>query len=116
MQAALVRARDPLSGVILTTPNNFASASQRVDLRGSGMYGLLILPNATVEDVLQNNPDNAPRAGNVAFSSFAAANPDGTSHVFRLGSLLYGFEDQLYGGDRDFNDMILKISPAVALG
>ena len=111
--AALNRARDPLSGVILQTPKNFSSLEQRVDLKGSGMYGVLMLPNTSIDDVLRLNPDNQPIQGLVAFSSFEAANPDGIAHASRLGHLLYGFEDQLFSGDSDYNDMILKISPVV---
>jgi hypothetical protein len=47
------------------------------------------------------------------FSSYAGANSDGINHIVRLGNgttEVFGFEDQLGGGDRDFNDLIVTIS------
>jgi hypothetical protein len=111
--AALNRARDPVTGHLLTTPANFSTSQQRVNLLGSGMYGVLVIPKFSIDDILRDNPDNQARLNKVAFFSFNAANPDGMSHASRLAQLTYGFEDQLYGGDSDFNDMNLKIVPVL---
>jgi hypothetical protein len=108
-QAALARAIDPLTGVSLTTPENLGTTQQTINLLGSNMYGMVIIPNATIEQVLTQNPSNNPNLGPLALFSFGSANPDGISHMARLGSNLFGFEDLVGGGDRDYNDMILQI-------
>lgn len=108
-QAALERVNDPLTGITLTTPENFATSSQSINLLGSNIYGTLIIPNATVDQVLQLNPNNQNNGKPVAFFSFGAANPDGITHMSRLGSNLFGFEDILGGGDVDYNDIILHL-------
>ena len=114
-QAALERAIDPLTGVSLTTPENLGTTQQTINLLGNNMYGMVIIPNATIEQVLNQNPSNNPNLGPVALFSFGSANPDGISHMARLGSNLFGFEDLLGGGDLDYNDMILKIDiPSLA--
>jgi hypothetical protein len=108
-QAALERAIDPLTGVSLTTPENLGTTQQTINLLGNNMYGMVIIPNATIEQVLNQNPSNNPNLAPVALFSFGSANPDGIGHMARLGSNLFGFEDLLGGGDRDYNDMILQI-------
>ncbi len=112
-QAALTRAADPSYGQLLTAPDNFSTSHQRVNLVGAGMYGVVIIPNANIDDVLRKNPDNQLRSDNVAFFSFTPANPDGLSHSSRRGLLTYGFEDQPFGGDFDFQDINLQLRPIV---
>ncbi|MFM6172650.1 MAG: Calx-beta domain-containing protein, partial [Sphaerospermopsis kisseleviana] len=108
-EAALVRAKGDLTGVTLTTPENLGTTQQTINLLGNNMYGMVIIPNATIEQVLNQNPSNNPNLGPIALFSFGSANPDGISHTARLGSNLFGFEDLVGGGDQDYNDMILQI-------
>jgi len=106
---ALKRAQDPVTGVTLMAPGEFFSTKKEtISLWGNSMYGLAIIPNASIEDVLVQNPDNDPNLGPVALFSFAAANPSGISQMSRLGSNLFGFEDIVGGGDLDYNDVILQ--------
>ena len=44
------------------------------------------------------------------FFAFAKANADGISHFRSLGNNLFGLEDQLGGGDLDFDDHIVGFS------
>jgi len=114
-EAALTRAKDNLTGVTLTTPENLGTTQQTIKLLGNNMYGMVIIPNATIEQVLNQNPSNNPNLGPVALFSFGSASPDGISHMARLGSNLFGFEDLVGGGDQDYNDMILQIKiPSLA--
>jgi hypothetical protein len=41
------------------------------------------------------------------FFAFSEANPDGLAHFRSLGTNLFGLEDQLGGGDLDFDDHII---------
>lgn len=107
---ALIRAADSLTGVILTTPKNFGRSEDNIVLMGGTIYGMVLIPNATIEDVLDQNPQNRLNNGPNALFSFSGANPDGLSHVARLGSDLFGFEDIIGAkSDRDFNDIVLNI-------
>lgn len=112
VSAALTRAKEPLTGKTLQTPVNLGTSQQQIDLLGLGMYGAVLIPNGTIEGVLSQNPTNDQNRGPVALFSFGAANPDGISHMARLGSSLFGFEDIVGGGDRDYNDMILQLTPS----
>jgi uncharacterized repeat protein (TIGR02059 family) len=108
-EAALGRAQDPLTGVSLTAPDSFFSTTQQtVNLLGNQMYGMVIIPNSTIAEVLSQNPSNDPNFGPVALFSFNGANPSGISQMARLGSNLFGFEDMVGGGDQDYNDLILQ--------
>jgi hypothetical protein len=77
------------------------------------LFGLFVIPNASVSDVLDKNPTNQSLANKpVAFFSYANANPDSQIHMTRFGSgntSQFGFEDLMGGGDRDFNDLIVSM-------
>jgi hypothetical protein len=107
---ALNRAKDPLTGVTLTTPENLESTQKEMTLLGANLYGMVMIPNAKIDQVLTENPLNDVNLGPVALFSFGQANPDGISHMARLGANLFGFEDILGGGDRDYNDMVLQVT------
>lgn len=110
-QAALNRALDPLTGVTLSTPENLQSAQEEIQLLGANSYGMVLIPNATIEQVLSQNPENIASLEPTALFSFAAANADGISYMSRLGANLFGFEDIIGGGDFDYNDMLLQVTP-----
>jgi hypothetical protein len=42
------------------------------------------------------------------YTAFIGANPDKTEHIRLLGDNTFGFEDMFGGGDRDYNDLIIK--------
>jgi Domain of unknown function (DUF4114)/Metallo-peptidase family M12B Reprolysin-like/Calx-beta domain len=42
------------------------------------------------------------------YTAFGSANADGTEHIRLLGDKTFGFEDMFGGGDRDYNDLIVK--------
>jgi len=46
----------------------------------------------------------------MAYFAFTGANPDGVDHVRLLGDNTIGFEDQLGGGDRDYNDLVVQVN------
>ncbi|WP_228016687.1 SwmB domain-containing protein [Synechocystis sp. LEGE 06083] len=111
LQAALTRAQNPATGLSLNAPDEFFSTTQKtITLSGNNMYGMAIIPNSSIEEVLSKNPTNNPTLGPVALFSFGAANPGGISHMSRLGSNLFGFEDIVGGGDLDYNDVIIEFS------
>lgn len=105
------RVQDPLTGVILPEMETiFTSKDISVNLDGGQMYGLALITNGKINQFLIQNPSNEIEAHIHSFFSFEKANPDGISHIRRLGENLWGFEDLIGGGDRDFNDMIVQVN------
>ncbi|MGY6530025.1 MAG: DUF4114 domain-containing protein [Cyanobacterium sp.] len=105
---ALERAKDDLTGIVLNTPDAiFSTISQEIELEENTTYGFVIIPNATIDDVLTLNPSN-DFSDVVGLFSFASSNPGGVSHMAKLGSNLFAFEDMVGGGDLDYNDVILE--------
>ena len=47
------------------------------------------------------------------YSPFSEANSDGLDHVLMLGSNIFGFEDTVNLGDRDFNDFTIEVDLTV---
>ena len=100
------------------TPEKGGSTQTTLELEAGRIFGLFIIPNASIADVLTQNPHNQNGENlPLAYFSFADANPDGFSHMIRLGSNnenIFGFED-VFGdlSDRDFNDLIVSISSEV---
>lgn len=48
--------------------------------------------------------------------AFSQANPDGIGHIWNYGLNTWGFEDQLGGGDHDFNDVYVGLDFTSAAG
>jgi hypothetical protein len=49
--------------------------------------------------------------GSDTFFAFAAANSDGLAHFRSLGDNIIGLEDMRGGGDRDYDDLIIQMTP-----
>jgi hypothetical protein len=82
---------------------NDTTASSTLSLRDGQSFGLLLVSNNTLA--------NATLANTVF--SYSGANSNGTNQVVRLGNgttEVFGFEDQIGGGDRDFNDLIVSVT------
>jgi Domain of unknown function (DUF4114)/Vanadium chloroperoxidase N-terminal domain len=102
--------RAALNTVAQATTNG-TTANSSVSLAAGQSFGLLLVADGTVAQ--------ASASGSTlnVFSSYAGANSDGVNHVVRLGNgttEVFGFEDQLGGGDRDFNDLIVSVTRATA--
>jgi hypothetical protein len=72
-----------------------------------GLWAPFITVDGTIEDYLDNQSGNDPDA---IYFNFIGANSDGADHVKLLGDNVFGFEDRPGGGDRDFDDLIVKIT------
>jgi hypothetical protein len=55
----------------------------------------------TVEAVLNSKAENLS-----VFFPYLGANPGGVNHIPLLANNVFGFEDQVGGGDLDYNDMM----------
>ena len=92
----------------------YADAALRSDNLVSELSGLRVANNQTSTQsiAITESAILAPFAkvnGNTFFA-FGAASRDGISHFRTLGTNLFGLEDLVGGGDRDFDDLVLGFS------
>jgi autotransporter-associated beta strand protein len=96
-QAAVVQNR--IAGVDLAVANGQTASIDAV-LRGGAIYAPFLIANAN-PDTLNGNFSNV-------YTSYTVGNADTTDHVRLLGDNTFGFEDLVGGGDKDFNDVVIK--------
>ncbi len=88
------------SGLTLGTANG-NQANFSFDLETSSFYLPILVADGSLT--------NAANGGNLnVYTAFASANADKTEHIRSIGNGVFGFEDTFGGGDRDFNDLIIK--------
>ncbi|MCS6813424.1 MAG: DUF4114 domain-containing protein [Cyanobacteria bacterium] len=73
-------------------------------MTGGGIFAPFIIVNGTIAEALAGQCQ--------VYFPFIAANSDGVDHICMLGNNVFGFEDLPNGGDRDFNDVIVRVSIA----
>jgi VCBS repeat-containing protein len=100
LQAAL---RNAVIGVNLSTPNQTITTTTATLNKGT-LLAPIIVVNGTKDALLDNNASNDP----AAYTSFILGNQDKVDHIRLLGDNTFGFEDLAGGGDRDYNDIIVK--------
>jgi hypothetical protein len=84
-------------------------ANQQLNV--GGILAPFLISNGTIDSFLSQNSTNQSIANSpVAYFAYLGANPDKSAHVRLLGDNMFGFEDLLGGGDRDFNDIVLRIN------
>ncbi|MBP5974433.1 DUF4114 domain-containing protein [Brasilonema sp. CT11] len=65
-----------------------------------------MIVNGKPDALLDSNSNNDPQV----YFSFLGANSDKTDHVSLLGDNVFGFEDLVNGGDKDYNDVTVRIN------
>ncbi len=95
------------------------SASGSEQLNGGVIYAPYLIANGTEDGFLSSNPSNHTDQGTkgqvpFAYFAFLGANPDGIDHLSSLGNNTFAFEDLFGGGDKDYDDLIVKMTPTVA--
>jgi Domain of unknown function (DUF4114) len=80
------------------------------ELSGGRIYAPVVVAQGTLTDFVTKNPTNSGGANHVhAYFNYVSANADNTNHFRLLANNTFGVEDMYGGGDRDFNDLIVKI-------
>ncbi|QDL10210.1 hypothetical protein DP113_21920 [Brasilonema octagenarum UFV-E1] len=100
---AAVQRRVP--GIDLTVANQ-STATFTHNLSPGSLLAPFIISNGTPDAILDGNPNNDP----AVYFSFLGANSDKADHIRLLGNNTFGFEDLASGGDKDYNDMIVKVN------
>ena len=96
---AAIEAR--VTGIDLTVNNQATANFSSKQLTGGAIYAPFIIVNGTVDQFLNGQTD-------LVYFNYLGANPDKVDHVRLLANNTFGFEDLYGGGDRDYNDMIVK--------
>ena len=76
-----------------------------VQVDGGTILAPFLVANGSVQSFLAN-----PKSIQVYLGNIAGRSADGFDHVRLLGDNKFAFEDVLSGGDRDYNDSIVKAS------
>jgi cyclophilin family peptidyl-prolyl cis-trans isomerase len=101
---------------ILFAQGQTQGATKTISVTGGELLAFYLVSNNTTANLLQDNPQNTA-AGINAFFSVQAANPDGFHHFrssadTQTGRVVMAWEDMLNGGDSDFNDAVITLTPA----
>ncbi|NJL61354.1 MAG: DUF4114 domain-containing protein [Methylacidiphilales bacterium] len=87
---------------------NQGTATIKATVNAGSIIAPLIVINGTLEQLQDTNPNNNP----VVYFPFLGANPNQVDHMRLLGDNTFGFEDLPGGGDKDYNDIIVKVNLA----
>ncbi len=103
--AGYVRAalQNALVNAVNLTADNHSTAAITANLDKS-LYLPIFVANSTLANAANGQQVNG------VYTVFAGANADKTEHIRFLGNNTFGFEDMFGGGDRDYNDLIVKAS------
>ncbi len=81
-------------------------AERTITLDSGALYGFYFITAGTADQLLASNATN----GAVAYFSFSDANPDKLGHIDWRSPDTFGVEDQLNGGDKDFDDGVFRLT------
>ncbi|MBS0265659.1 MAG: DUF4114 domain-containing protein [Planctomycetes bacterium] len=107
------------SRTVIFSSGQTAGASRTITVTGGQLLAFYLISNNTTSVFLERNGDNRLTGLN-AFFSVKAANPDRVQHVIttgdpQTGRAVMGWEDLLFGGDRDYNDIVISLTPGSAV-
>ncbi|MBE9037122.1 phytase [aff. Roholtiella sp. LEGE 12411] len=103
---AAVRGR--VTGIDLTG-NNQATTTYTGTFEPGSIFAPFIIANGRPDAILDHNPNNDPPV----FFPFLGANSDKVKHIRLLENNTFGFEDFPGGGDKDYNDMTVRVNLSI---
>lgn len=92
-----------ITGIDLSVKNQ-QTATLSGQFVGGSIFAPFLIANASVNEVV-----NGQKLDQVYFA-YLGANSDQTDHIRLLGNNTFGFEDLRGGGDKDFNDLIVRVT------
>ena len=109
-QAGYIEAaiRGRVAGIDLTV-NNQGTATYTGTFQPGTIFAPFIIVDGRPEALLDSNPNNNP----AVYFPFLGANADKVDHIRLLGNNVFGFEDLPNGGDKDFNDVIVRVNVSI---
>ena len=103
---AAVRGR--VAGIDLTV-NNQGTANYTGTFQPGSIFAPFIIIDGRADAIVDSNANNDPKV----YFSFLGANSDKVDHIRLLGNNTFGFEDLPNGGDKDYNDVIVRVNLSV---
>ncbi|BAY76081.1 FG-GAP repeat-containing protein [Nostoc linckia NIES-25] len=100
--------RQRITGIDLTVTNQ-GTASHGGTFAAGSLFAPFIIINGKPDAFVDKNSKKNP----TVYFAFLGANTDKTDHIRLLGNNTFGFEDLAKGGDKDYNDIIVKIDLTV---
>jgi Ca2+-binding RTX toxin-like protein len=100
--------RNRLAGIDLTV-NNQGAAFYSAIFQPDSIFAPFIIVNDRPEALFDGNLANDP----AVYFPYLGANPDRSDHIRLLGNNTFGFEDLTTLGDKDFNDVIVKVNMSI---
>ncbi|NJL09578.1 MAG: DUF4114 domain-containing protein [Calothrix sp. SM1_7_51] len=89
--------------------NNQGTANITGNFNGGSLFAPFMIVDGRPDAILDSNSNNDP----AVFFPFLGANSGKVDHVRLLGNNTFGFEDIVGGGDKDYNDIIVKVNLSV---
>jgi Domain of unknown function (DUF4114) len=80
------------------------------NITGGAIYAPVVISQGSLSDFVTANPTNIGGSSNNAYFNYVLGNSDKQDHFRLLGDNTFGVEDQLGGGDRDFNDLVVNMN------
>jgi hypothetical protein len=80
------------------------------DIIGGRIYAPVVVSQGSLSDFLATNPINIGGGSNNAYFNYVLGNSDKQDHFRLIADNTFGVEDQLGGGDRDFNDLVVNLN------
>jgi Domain of unknown function (DUF4114) len=80
------------------------------DITGGRIYAPVVVSQGSLSDFVTANPTNIGGSSNNAYFNYVFGNSDKKDHFRLIGDNTFGVEDQLGGGDRDFNDLVVNMN------
>lgn len=94
-----------VTGIDLTV-NNQGTATYTGIFQPSSIFAPFIIVDGRPDAILDSNLNNDP----AVYFPFLGANADKVDHIRLLADNTFGFEDLPNGGDKDYNDVILRVN------
>ncbi|MEH1968191.1 putative Ig domain-containing protein [Nostoc sp.] len=94
-----------VAGIDLSVANQ-GTATFTGTFQPGAIFVPFIIVNAGPDAIIDSNTNNDP----AVYFSFLGANTDKADHIRLLGNNAFGFEDLANGGDRDYNDLIVRVN------
>lgn len=105
-------ALEAVKSAVLLAGKNDSKLNQ--DISGQRIYAPVVVAQGSLADFVSKNPTNGGDGTQIhAYFNYLGANPDGIDHFQRKGPNTFAVEDQFRGGDRDFNDLVVKMDVVV---
>jgi hypothetical protein len=80
------------------------------DIGGSAIYAPVVIAQGSLADFVKTNTNDGGANAIHAYFNYLGANPDNFDHFKLTATNTFAVEDMYGGGDKDFNDLVVKMN------